>query len=359
MAEQKKLVRILSLDGGGIRGLLVAQILEILEAKLNTRYEKKFKKKPERPIRLAQYFDMIAGTSTGGILTCALLMPGKDDPEYPRYSATDCVNIYLKNGKQIFTKSYSGRWPGFLSGLTGSKFVGENIETTLKKYFGDTMLSHLLRPCLITSYDIEKRKAVFFCQHDAVERGELYDFPVREVTRCTSAAPTFFPPAFAQSEAKLVYHSIDGGLFANNPTMCVLIESLKYFGKKRGSALLNPAETVVVSIGTGTIDKSYKYKKAKGWGLIGWVQPIIDIMMSSVSETVDYQIKKLYDAMGVHTQYLRISPDLMNASPDLDDVSDDNLEALRQAGIANALKYDDKLDAIVDMLLENEVEQVA
>jgi uncharacterized protein len=341
MADRK--VRILSLDGGGIRGIITGQVLVALEEKLQA-------KTKDPNARIGQYFDIIAGTSTGGILTCTLLTPSDNDADYPKYTAQDAVNLYLKNGQAIFQKTSSALIPIF-GAFRGSKYGGRNMETILKERFGDLRLSQMIKPCLITSYDIQQRRAVFFTSHDAKEK-DNYDFLIREVARSTSAAPTYFPPAMARSLDELQLHTIDGGLFANNPTMCAVIECIKLF-KTEGSSLRTPDQMCIVSLGTGTVKKKYPYAKATRWGLLGWVGPIIDIMMSGVSETVDYQLRKLYSAIGVSEQYFRIMPDLNDASPEMDLVSSENLENLRQAGIKCADDYDGVLDKIVAMLIEN------
>lgn len=347
--SEKKNTRLLSLDGGGIRGILTASILAALEDKLNENFKKMHGREPKRPLRLAQFFDLLAGTSTGGILSLALLTPHADDPCYPKYSAKEAIDLYLKNGQYIFTKAPSARIP-LGTAFYRAKYRGDNMEAILKKYFGDLHMSDLIKPCLITSYDIEKRKAVFFTQHDAIKKGAMYDFFVRDVARSTSAAPTFFPPGSASSEARLVYHTIDGGLFANNPTMCAVIESLKLFGGE--DKLLNPSDMFILSIGTGTIEKQYKHDKAENWGIVGWLNPIIDIMMSAVSETVDYQLRKLYDSINRKDQYIRIMPDLYTADSGMDNVSDENLNNLYQAGLTNAIKFEDTIDRVAGILLE-------
>lgn len=342
--------RLLSLDGGGIRGIVTAQILTALETQLNHQYTLKYQKAPDRPLRIAQYFDLLSGTSTGGILACLLLVPDPEVPGYPKYSAAEAVKLYFEHGRTIFSKSTPGRFP-LGSTFFGSKYTNTYIENLMKQYFGDLRMSQLLKPCLITSYDIEKRRAVFFTQHDAINKGPMHDFLVSDVVRSTSAAPTYFPPAQAKSTEGLVYHTIDGGLFANNPTMCAVIESLKLFGGGNGQ-LLNPSDMLVVSIGTGQIDKQYKYDKAVGWGVVNWISPIIDIMMSAVSETVDYQLKKLYEAIDKRENYYRIMPDLYTADSEMDNTKMDNLEALRQAGLSNAIKFEDQLSNIAKHIME-------
>lgn len=343
--DRKRLFRILSLDGGGIRGLMTAQVLVFLEEKLNQKYEKRFGK-PEKPKKLGEFFDLVAGTSTGGILTCAFLTPDTEGSNVPLYSAKDCVNIYYEHGATIFTKTFWGSVP-LLTGLGGSKYDSQNIENVLDKYFKNYKLSNLVAPCLITSYDIEQRKAVFFTSHDARQKGNMADFRVRDVARSTSAAPTFFPPSAIESDIQFPYHLIDGALFANNPTMCALVEAIKV-------AKLNPSDMIVLSLGTGSVQKHYKYDQAKNWGLVGWVSPIIDIMMSAASETVDYQMKKLYQTLNKKEHYLRIMPDLGQASPEMDDVSPENLEHLKNAGTACAIAFDDELERFADLLLDNQ-----
>lgn len=350
MATTKKIIRLLSLDGGGIRGIITASILSALEEKLNYLFKKKNKKDPKRPLRLAQFFDLLAGTSTGGILTCALLTPHPDDPTYPRYSAEEAVDLYLKNGQYIFTKAPSAKIP-LGTAFFKAKYRGDHMESILQKYFEDVRMSQLIKPCLITSYDIEKRRAVFFTQHDALNKGPMFDFLVRDVARSTSAAPTYFPPGQASSQESLIYHTIDGGLFANNPTICALVESLKLFGEE--GSLYNPGDMFILSVGTGAIDKQYNHEKAQKWGIVGWLNPIIDIMMSAVSETVDYQVRKLYDSINRKERYIRITPDLYTADSDMDNVSKENLQNLLQAGLTNAVRFEDTLEKIAGILLED------
>jgi patatin-like phospholipase/acyl hydrolase len=352
--ETTRPIRILSLDGGGIRGLLSAHILAALEKKINEHWQKQNPDKTlERPLRLSNYFDMVAGTSTGGILGCILMTPDPVVPHYPKYSGIDAVKLYRDFGKAIFKKTWTGRLP-LLPAFFGSKFTGNNLESILQERFGDIRMSSLLNPCLITSYDIEKRKALFFTKQDAVEKGDMYDFYVKDVARSTSAAPTYFPPFRFESMQGLKNYAIDGGLFANNPTMCAVIEALKLFGTKTpdgGTELLSPANMFILSIGTGTVKKPYMYEKAVSWGLLNWVSPIIDIMMSGVSETVDYQLRKLYSSIGESDHYFRLMPNLYTADSEMDNVSDANLDALNQAGIQNVQDFDNQLELIAAKLM--------
>ncbi|TAE11500.1 MAG: patatin [Bacteroidetes bacterium] len=344
--SQGKLFRILSIDGGGIRGILPAQILVALEKKLQARTN-------NSQARIADYFDLIAGTSTGGILTCAYLMPDKNNPARPRYSAKEAVDFYLENGGNIFsTATY--QFMLSMGGITDERYSEKPIESALMKYFGDTQLSELIRPCLVTSYDVYESKAHFFRQHAAKDT-EGRNYLVRDVARATSAAPTYFEAAKITSTSQITYPLIDGGVFANNPTLCAYAEahSIKTDGVKTHRTA---DDLFIFSLGTGSASKrKLEHKNVKDWGAIEWIKPLIDIMMSGVSQTVHYQLRQIYSAIGKAEQYVRIEPDIYNASAEMDEASPKNLNALREAGMRNAEAEENnlKLDNIVTILLQN------
>lgn len=332
------LTRILSIDGGGIRGIIPGQVLVSLEQKLQ-----EYTNNPDA--KIADYFDLIAGTSTGGILTCIYLCPDIDkNPARPRFSAEEAVNLYLRKGGKIFNTSL---WQKIRSGggIKDEKYDEKELEDTLISYLDDLKLSQLLKPCLITAYDIESRRAKFFTQHDA-KRLEMHDYLVKEVARATSAAPTYFEAERLLSATGVPYPCIDGGVFANNPSLCAYSEVRKKFDG-------NPAakDMAILSIGTGYVKKSYKYKDAKDWGMVEWIKPLIDIMMSGISETVDYQMTQIYDAVGQPDQYLRINGELHFADPDMDNASKDNLIALKQDGTRIAEEFDSQLDSFIQLLV--------
>lgn len=340
MAEPKqKLTRILSIDGGGIRGIIPGQILVILEEKL--------KAKTGNPdARIADYFDLIAGTSTGGVLTCAYLMPAKNDSGQelrPKFSASEVVDLYLKRGGDIFSVSLAHKLKT-MGGVIDEMYSATELEKALDDYFGETRLSELLKPCLITSYDIKRRMSHFFTQHDALKR-KGWDYLIKDVARATSAAPTYFECSDIKSVSEVSYPLIDGGVFVNNPTLCAFAEVYNEYKTA-------PDKMVILSLGTGYSKKEYDYDKAKDWGMIQWVKPLIDIMMSGVSEVVDYQLRQIFEAIGAHGQYVRINTELpIDVSTEMDDASPKNLMALKELGTYTAQNFDTQLDAIVDMLV--------
>lgn len=331
-------MKILSIDGGGIRGIIPGQVLVSFEQKLQ-----QISGDPNK--RLADVFDMIAGTSTGGILACLYLCP--DENKRPKFSTSDAVGLYLQNGDDIFDVSVFKKIVS-LDGLTDEKYPATPLENVLEKYLGNVKLSQALRPCLITAYDITRRASKFFNSQDFPVEGESRDFYLRDVARSTSAAPTYFPPSNVTAFDNSVYSLIDGGVFANNPTMCACVEAFGYDPK------LTISDLKVLSLGTGTSDQPYHYSEAKSWGKIQWVGPVLDIMLSGVAETVDYQMQMLFSSAKCTNQYLRIQADLTQF-PDvdsaLDNASEGNMSALESAGKSLAAQFDAQLDAFAKSLM--------
>ncbi|HYH03971.1 MAG TPA: patatin-like phospholipase family protein [Bacillota bacterium] len=331
-------IRILAIDGGGIRGIVPGQILVKLEQLLQDKT-----KNPQ--VRIADYFDLIAGTSTGGILTCLYLYPDlPDNPQRPCFSAQDAVDFYLKHGPDIFRRSF---WHLVLSlfGLVKAKYPAKYFEGCLKGFFGATKLSQLVKPCLITSYNIEKRYAHFFTKHDAEQYSD-YDFFLTDVARATAAAPTYFKPAGIRSVEEVFYPLIDGAVFANNPTLCAYSEVYRTFQNSPTAR-----DMVILSLGTGEDEKPISYKKADNWGVLQWAVPIIKILMSGSPENVDYQLQTIFESMDCSGQYLRIDPYLPDELTELDDVSETNMRALVNLGKATATEYLPELSHFADLLL--------
>ncbi|MBN1768091.1 MAG: patatin-like phospholipase family protein [Prolixibacteraceae bacterium] len=342
-----KKVCILSIDGGGIRGILPGVILSCIEERLRL--------KAGDEVRLSDYFDLVAGTSTGGILTCLYLTPNED--RRPKFEAKDAVDLYFKNGGEIFSMPFYRKILNPF-GLFESKYPATNIEKVLKKYFNNTALNELLKPCIVTAYDFSTRRTYFFNQKDP-QKGEDRNFLVRDIARATSAAPTYFPPVEIHSFANKKLCLIDGGVFAGNPAMCAYAEARTSVYNKGETASSKPdfptaADLLVVSLGTGLRENAYSYRKARRWGLPGWLRPIIDILMSGSSETVHYQMKQLFNAAsGNDGFYFRLEPQLGDANSSLDDASEKNMNALKRAGEQFVRENSDLLDRIVDLLIEN------
>jgi len=138
-------IRVLSIDGGGIRGVVPAVILGEIE---------RLTGKP-----IAESFDLIAGTSTGGILALALTVPGPDGR--PRYSARDLIALYEKEGSRIFGRP-KWHWLRPLRILLEEKYPADGLEAVLAEYFDDCRLKDAVTEVVVTSYETERRLPFFF-----------------------------------------------------------------------------------------------------------------------------------------------------------------------------------------------------
>ncbi len=313
MAELKK---VLSIDGGGIRGIIPGQILVEIEREFN--------------IKVWDHFDLIAGTSTGGILACAYLCPSDGDPKKPKFTSKEVVGLYHEKGDEIFDIPMFHKIRT-LGGLRDEKYPEDGLEDALDEYFGDTWLKNLLKPCLITSYDITNRKGHFFGQHKA-KKDKASNFLVKDAARSTSAAPTYFECAQVRNELGKPFTLVDGGVFVNNPALTAYAEGRNIF--KVGGAEATAKDMKILSLGTGYSRKRYNYSQAKNYGMAQWVQPVIDIMMSGAAEVAHYQLDKIYKTTPNHKQYLRIDGDLKftDIDPDMDCATRENMNRLKVFG---------------------------
>lgn len=355
---------ILSIDGGGIRGIIPAIILTEIERRTG------------KPI--AESFDLLAGTSTGGILASGLTI--KNEQGQPKYSAKELLQIYKgKNGKKIFCKPWGPINKVRL--LIKSLFPAKNIESVLEEEFGKARLKDSYTSLLITAYDTHNKKPFYFRSRLAKEKTEE-DFDICDVCRATSAAPTYFPPKKLTYQGKHIRHTsndlslIDGGVFANNPSVLAYVEAMELWRndptyksqfKARTDELLADKEMAAnpnpdnfappilfVSIGTGYTKNSYPHRKTKDWGL-RWLRPLIDILMQGISESVDYQMQYLLppyiDSNGnAHSRYYRFNIDIPKANAEMSDVSDKNMAQLESFGKQIVAENDKEIDKICELL---------
>jgi patatin-like phospholipase/acyl hydrolase len=302
MAKQ---IKILSIDGGGIRGIIPAMILAEIERRTG------------RPT--AELFDLIAGTSTGGIIALGLTKPGPGGK--PQYAAQDLVELYQTEGPRIFSRSI---WHRLIAAdnFLEEKYPSSGIESVLDEYFGEARLKDALTDVLISSYELERRFVFFFKSSRARQRAD-YDFPMKKVARATSAAPTYFEPLKLEAQEPPGYYAlVDGGVYANNPAMCAYVEAM--------STQTELCPCMVVSLGTGQLTRPIHYDDAKDWGLAMWAQPILNVVFDGVSDTVDYQLQQLLpEGQDGNRRYYRFQTTLVMGNDDMDDASQTNLFALQ------------------------------
>ena len=289
-----KSMKILAIDGGGIRGIIPAVILTEIQRRLGK--------------DLWQSFDLIAGTSTGGIIALGI---GTDCNQGQPYAPGELVKLYVDNGPAIFKKN-------FLTPereLILPKYSPDSLEAALAKFFQDTEFLTARTPLLISSYDLQGQLPFFFKSH-RIAADPTYNWKVREIARATSAAPTFFPPLHLVRGTE-DYALVDGGVFVNNPSMAAYAEARGLYK--------DAAQFTIVSVGTGDRQDQISYASAAEWGLLGWARQIVPVLMDSVSEAVDFELNSLPGC----TYYRLQVPHLQAASSDMDNVTPQNLANLQ------------------------------
>jgi len=299
----QRIWRVLSIDGGGTRGIIPANILAFLEEKTG------------KPI--CQLFDLIAGTSTGGILALGLTKPNASGE--PEFTAGQLCKIYERDIPHIFRNPRS--WWG---NLLTPKYKSSVFQQVLKDSLGDCRLRSALTDVLIPCYDIEHRLPYVFKSRLARLEAE-HDVQLSDVALATSATPTLFPPVHIPrfNDGRLIC-LVDGGVFANNPAIAALAE-LKS---------LHPGENekyFVVSLGTGKSTRPLTQEFVSLWGYVHWSRPMLELVLESISESVHEQMKHLLPATD-RQQYYRLQIDIPeHGNHAIDNASATNMQALAQA----------------------------
>jgi patatin-like phospholipase/acyl hydrolase len=303
-----KSIRILSIDGGGIRGLIPALVLEHLEAITG------------RPI--ASMFDLIAGSSTGGIMTLLLTRPGPSGG--PMYTATDVVGLYTEHGRDLFyaDPAYQAESKG---GWALPKYPSSSVVTTLSRYLADAQLKDALTDVFVTAYDLDRRRPFFFERERARRSSGSGNFLMLDVAQATSAFPAMFPAVQARNvSGTRTYHLVDGGMVSANPATLAYTRAKALFGRD--------APVLMVSLGTGDYEAPLPFTQVEKWGLTDWAPRLPDTLFDGVNHGVDYAMEEVLRS----SHYFRFQVTLPAANEGTDDVSPANIDGLRQI-VADAI----------------------
>ncbi len=320
------MVSILSIDGGGIRGIIPAAFLVA------------FEKRTGKPI--CELFDLIAGTSTGGILAAALTLPNSRGK--PEYSAEQARSAYFEHGGAIFHRSLL-RTVTTLGGLARPIYSPRALERVLEEYLGDARLHTTLSEILVTAYDMTSDTPWFFKTSFAKDHRAPVDDPLlTQVVRATTAAPTYFPPLSMEGHCM-----IDGGVFAANPALCAYAQARVMYPQED--------EFLVVSLGTGLQVQARSCSEVKNWGMAHWAAPISGIMLNSSSATVNYQMRALVSGKN----YVRFQVQLDDNATGMDDASDENMKKLDALALEAVRQESERIDQVCRALKRRGAKAVA
>jgi patatin-like phospholipase/acyl hydrolase len=306
---------ILSIDGGGIRGVIPALVIAAIEERTGK--------------HATQLFDFFAGTSTGGIIALGLNVPAEDGS--PRYGAKDLADFYRGSGGTIFNRSTMQRFMS-LDGWADEKYDHRPLNKILQDYLGEDLpMRSAIKPVMVSTYDLHNRKPRFLKSFNP----EHYTLPMWMAARATSAAPTYFEPAELPIDSGSAV-LVDGGVFVNNPAASAYAEALRGWRDE---------DILVVSIGTGSETGSYDFADAQHWGKVEWIQPLIHIVFDGVSDAVDYQMEHM-----LGKRYVRLQIALRKANPDLGDASPVNLGLLEDEAQRLITAHQPEIDAVCRLL---------
>uniref|UniRef100_A0A2K1R6W8 Patatin n=1 Tax=Populus trichocarpa TaxID=3694 RepID=A0A2K1R6W8_POPTR len=290
-------ITVLSIDGGGIRGIIPGTILAFLESELQ--------KLDGADARLADYFDVISGTSTGGLVTAMLAAPNKQNR--PLFAAKDINEFYLENCPKIFPQDSSpfSSVANLVNTLRGPKYDGNFLHSIVKEKLGDTRLHQTLTNIVIPTFDIKRLQPTIFSSYK-VKNNPLTDALLSDICIGTSAAPTYLPAHYFETKdpsGKVrEFNLIDGGVAANNPTLVAISEVSKAINRESPDFFrINAMEYgrfLVLSLGTGTAKSEGKYDadEAAKWGILGWLTSAyiyhVDDTLTGTLSSVDVATKE-------------------------------------------------------------------
>jgi hypothetical protein len=288
--------RVLCIDGGGIKGVFPASFLSTTEHSLGR--------------SVADYFDLIVGTSTGGIIAIGLGLG---------LTASDMLRFYEKHGPAIFNESGRARW---IRQFFRAKYNSEPLRQSLSEAYGSRRLGDSRKRLVIPSFNVETGEVHVWktAHHPRLERD--YTHSALEVALSTCAAPTYFPTYKAQSGTPL----IDGGVWANNPAAIAAIEAIGVLGWQA-------SELRILSLGCTTVPFDLDWGRRHSLGMFGWAPKITDLFMTAQSVSATGMTQHL---LPDRNNLVRISPTVGKNRFELDRVSE--IPSLRGMGDCEARK---------------------
>lgn len=324
MNDKIRPLRILCIDGGGMRGIIPATFLQKLEELTGK--------------GIADLFDIAVGTSTGSILSVGLNVPSTEDPTKPRYTALDFVHMYQNLGSSIFHEDK--KLFKILDGVTHPTYDPVGYEKILSDYFGESTLADLLSEVAVPSIELEDMRMHIFSKAKA-KKSDSDNYHVRNVIRAATAAPTYFPSARVSNVGSdFTGTFLDAGVSTNNPGLLALAET---------STLSETRPCIFVSLGTGQIKKPLDVVKASNWGELEWIKCIFDLQSDAQASYTEETVIEMLSGKP-DSSYHRYQIDLHDLPQNMDDTKKDDLQKLCDASLAEVERQLSSLQALADLL---------
>ncbi|XP_049378570.1 probable inactive patatin-3-Kuras 1 isoform X3 [Solanum stenotomum] len=334
LASLEEMVTVLSIDGGAIRGIIPGVILEFLEGELQ-----RIDNNPDA--RLADYFDVIGGTSTGGLLVAMITTPNENNR--PFAAANETVPFYFEHGPGIFSPR-----PLFPI-IPGPKYNSTYLMQVIKEKLGETRLNQTLTEVVISAFDIKTNEPVIFTKSSLAESPEL-NAKMYDICYSTAAAPTYFAPHYFATTTSngdpYEFNLVDGGVATvGDPALLSVSVAMKHAENEDPAFAsiksLNYKQMLLLSLGTGTTSelyKNYTAEEAAKWGILQWLLPLQEMRSAASSYMNDYYLSTVFQALDSQNNYLRVQENaLTGTATKFDDASVANMILLVQVG-ENLLK---------------------
>lgn len=292
---------ILSIDGGGIRGVIPARILSHFEE--------------EYGVSISELVDCFAGSSTGGMITLGLTLPNPINPHKARYSAKWIEGIYATKGDLIFQNSW-WHWFCALGGMIGPEYESDAFGKLLQEIVGQTKLDQLIKDVLITSFDVTTHQPFLFEHFNSYT---LHDAPLIDIALSTTAAPTYFPSHLLNE-----HNLVDGGILANCPAGWAYLELLN-------KEVLNSKDVYIFSLGSGELIETADMDTHPN--LITSVKEVINSLFDATEDGMEELLNLAMKNNKIH--FIRWQPILATVDQSkLDNISKENIASLQDLASA-------------------------
>ncbi|KAH0649562.1 hypothetical protein KY285_034810 [Solanum tuberosum] len=324
------MVTVLSIDGGAIRGIIPGVILEFLEGELQ-----RIDNNPDA--RLADYFDVIGGTSTGGLLAAMITTPNENDR--PFAAANETVPFYFEHGPRIF--SLRPTYPLF----PGPKYNSTYLMQVIKEKMGETRLNETLtKEVVLSTFDIKTNKPVIFTKSSLAESPEL-NAKMYDICYSTAAAPTYFAPHYFVTTTSngdpFEFNLVDGGVATvGDPALLSVSVAMKHAENEDPAFAsiksMNYKKMLLLSLGTGTTSdfrETYTAAEAANWRSVKWMDVIQNMTNAGSTYMTDYYLSTAFKALGSQDNYLRVQENALTGSTTTwDNTTLANMQLLKQVG---------------------------
>ncbi|RHN38659.1 putative phospholipase A(2) [Medicago truncatula] len=320
-------ITILNIDGGGIKGILPTVLLRNLEKALQNVSN-------DETAALADYFDVITGTSTGGLIAAMLTTPHPNDPSRPLLSPEQIKQFYLDFGPSIFNQTAARKWSPIISHFP--KYDGKFLHEKAREILQETRLSDTLTNVVIPAFDILQVHPVIFSSFK-VKKVPSLNAKLSDIAIGTSAAPTLLP-AYNFTNGDNEFNLIDGALAASSPAFLAVNEVMQELEEKNYDFIpVNPNEPtkfVLLSLGCGrTGTPGHNTSVVNQYTATKWAPFLLSGLLEAARDIVEYNLESIFPSLqSSENYYLRIEEYSLDQTLTADNATIENMEKLIKAG---------------------------